>query len=300
MSHVYRLAAHKVRSDIELPELMPWDGGLHRAPELHFRLGKVPARLEAPNRKAPGFETQGHERYLFADGDRILVEYGREVTVEPTPGTDLTDTRALLMGPVQAVLWHQRGLLPLHASAVAVEGRVVALAGPSGAGKSTLAAALSGKVHTVLADDICVIDTAHGVKVLPSTKRLRLWRDALEHFGIAADDLPRALSRGEKYLIEGGGGSAHDSHKLGAIVLLSRQEGCVMRIERLRGARSIVELREIVHMLPAARALGLEPAVFAALTKLPACGVAIWRLCMPDDRACLDEAAALALVTLNG
>ncbi len=206
MSHAYRLSALKLISDIELPELMPWDGG-HDAPaDLHFRLGKVPPRLDRPDRDAGEFQTKGRRQYLTTSPDeaRVLVENGCAVTVEPAPGDDLTDARSVLMAPVQAVLWHQRSLLPLHASVVGVNGRAVALAGPSGAGKSTLAAVLAARGHDVLADDICIIDTAGGADVLAGTRRLRLWRDALDHLGIAVDGLPRALSRREKYLIEGG------------------------------------------------------------------------------------------------
>lgn len=300
MSHAYRLASHKVLSDIELPELLPWNGVPSAPVELRFRLGRVPANLDAPDHKTQGFETQGAGRYLLSGADRILVEHGSWVTVDPASGTDLIDARALLMGPVQAVLWHQRGLLPLHASVVAVEGKAVALAGPSGVGKSTLAAALSLKGHPVLADDMGIIDTAHGAEVLLSTNRLRLWRDALQHFDIPAKNLPRALSRNEKYLIEGGEQSGSERRILSAIIILSKQGNGTANIKPLRGARSILRLAGVVHMTAAARALGLGPAVFAALTKLPTCGVKIRHLRMPEELGCLNEAASLVLAALEG
>lgn len=302
MSHAYRLSALKLMSDIELPELMPWDGRCDAPVELVFRLGKVPSRFDVRDQGMMSFQTKGRGRYLLnlADRARVSVENGRTITVEPRPGMDLTETRAVLMSPIQAVLWHQRGLLPLHASAVRVKGRALALAGPSGVGKSTLAAALSARGHHAMADDICIVDAADGGDVFPSTPRLRLWRDALLHFGIAVEGLPRALSRSDKYLVDCSKGDGTDPRKLGAIVLLSRQACGAVAIERLRGARSIIALRDVVHMLPAARALGREPAVFAGLTKLPALGVTIWRLFMPDDRACLDEAAAKVLAALDG
>jgi hypothetical protein len=301
MSHAYRLSALKLVSDIELPELMAWHGW-HDAPaDLVFRLGKVPSRLDAPDHVAIEFQTKGRRQYLttFPEEARVLVENGCAVTVEPAPGTDLTDARSILMAPVQAVLWHQRGLLPLHASVVGVGGRAVALAGPSGAGKSTLAAVLALQGHDVLADDICIIDAAFGADVLPGTRRLRLWRDALDHLGIAVDGLPRALSRREKYLIEGGEWEEPERQKLAAIVLLSRHAGDAVTIERLRGARSIIELQGVVHMPEAARALGLDPAIFTALTKLASLGVTVWQLAMPDDRGCLDDAAARVLAVLR-
>ena len=304
MSHAYRLSALQLVSDIELPELVPWDGR-HDAPvDLYFRLGKVPARLDNPDRVVGEFQTKGCRQYLTTSpGEaRVLVENGCAVTVEPALGDDLTDARAVLMAPVQAVLWHQRGLLPLHASVVGVRGRAIALAGPSGAGKSTLAAVLGAQGHDVLADDICIVDVAgaapDGAHVLAGTRRLRLWRDALDHLGIAVDGLPRALSRREKYLIEGGERRGPERQTLAAIVLLSRRAAGGLTIERLRGARSIMALQDVVHMLPEARALGFEAAIFTALTGLASHGVSVWRLAMPDDRRCLAAAAARVLAPL--
>src|SRR5439155_1631613 len=75
MSHAYRLSALKLVSDIELPELMPWDGRRDAPAELVFRLGKVPCGLDAPDHVAAAFETKGHRQYLttFPDEARVLV-----------------------------------------------------------------------------------------------------------------------------------------------------------------------------------------------------------------------------------
>ena len=243
MSRAYRLSALKLVSDIELPELMPWDGCSDAPVELAFRLGKVPAQLETPDYVASFFQTKGRDRYLagWPDDARVLVENGTEVTVELAPGTNLTEARAILMSPVQAVLWHQRGLLPLHASVVRVNGGALALAGPSGVGKSTLAATLALRGHDVTADDICIIDAANGIQVLPSTSRLRLWRDALEHFGIAVDGLPRALARSEKYVVEGGEWGETEPHRLVAVVLALSTS--VRRAHHRTAARSACHYR---------------------------------------------------------
>lgn len=306
MSHAYRLSALKLLSDIELPELMPWDGGPEAPPDLYFRLGDVPLRLDAPDRDAGEFQTKGRGQYLtsYPDEARVLVENGCAVTVDPAPGIDLADARAILMAPVQAVLWHQRGLLPLHASVVGTGGRAVALAGPSGAGKSTLAAALAGRGLAVLADDLCIVDAAHGPDLLPSTPRLRLWRDALDHLGIGAEGLPRALSRSEKYVLEGAvaGGAGWDAAarwRLASVVLLARRSGAMPALERLRGARAMAALHGVVHMLAAARALGVEPAIFRALARLAGADLTVWRLVLPDDRAALGAAAAKVAALLH-
>jgi hypothetical protein len=131
MSHAYRLSELKIDSAIELPELSSWDGAPNRRTDIVFRIGKVPQQLERPDHVVPAFQTRGGCEYLIAlpGSGRILVQDGSKITVEPYPGTDPADTRAFLTGPVQAVLWHQRGLLPLHASLVARDGRAAAIAG---------------------------------------------------------------------------------------------------------------------------------------------------------------------------
>ena len=301
MSHSYCLGGLKVVSDIELPELMSWHGSLcEPAEELEFCVGRVPSALEKPDHVGSDFQTEGRHRFLLrlSDKGRILIEHGRKVIVEPGPGADLTDARAVLMGPVQAILWHQRGLLPLHASAISVSGRAVALAGPSGVGKSTLAAALSGK-HSVLADDICIVDTSDRATMLPSTPRLRLWREALKHFDIPVTSLPRALSRREKYLIEGQW-IGTEEQQLAAVILLSRGAGREVTIARLRGWTSFTGLQSVVHMLGAARSLGLNSAIFTALVKLIEAGVSVWDLSIPDDLVCIDKAGEKVLSVLDG
>ena len=301
MSYAYRLSTLKVVSDIELPELVPWSGACDEPDQVFFRVGDIPHALTKPGPTDNHSQAIGGSRYLFTlnNKSKVLIENGRDVVIEPAPGADPTDVRAVLMGPVQAVLWHQRGLLPLHASVVSVNGRAVALAGPSGVGKSTFAAVFSQKKHAVLADDLCIVDTSDGAVVLPSTPRLRLWRDALEHFGIPLIGLPRALSRNEKYIVEGRWDEAQEQ-RLAAVILLSRRACGEVTMRRLYGWRSFSALQSVVHMFGAARSLGLEAANFTALEKVFGEGVTVWDLLVPEDLVCIDEAAEKVLSTMHG
>ena len=64
------------------------------------------------------------------------------------------DVRLFLLGSVWGALALQRGLLPLHASAVGRGRTVHAFTGPPGAGKSTLAAALAARGYPLFTDDM--------------------------------------------------------------------------------------------------------------------------------------------------
>jgi hypothetical protein len=72
-------------------------------------------------------------------------------------------------------------LLPIHASAVEIDGRAIAFTGPSGAGKSTLAATFHDHGYRVIADDVCVIGfDQHGQAFArPGIPRMRLWEETL-------------------------------------------------------------------------------------------------------------------------
>ena len=94
------------------------------------------------------------------------------------------------------ILLHQRGLLPLHANAVEIDGQAYAFTGASGAGKSTLAAWFHDHGHRIIADDVCAIcfDEAGCPSVAPGLPRLRLWREALERSGRNAASFERSYA----------------------------------------------------------------------------------------------------------
>lgn len=87
---------------------------------------------------------------------------------EPLPGADPRRLAKVRNGLARALVRQVDGGLALHAAAVALEGRAVALVGVSGAGKSTLAAALCAFAGgTLLADDIaCLARTSPSAPIV--------------------------------------------------------------------------------------------------------------------------------------
>jgi hypothetical protein len=297
MTQAYHFNGLKLESDFHLAALAPWRGPDHVRSDIVVRKAAVPRRLDAPDHVAPVFQTKGASEYLLTlpGTGRILVRNGDEVLVDAEPGADPS---AVLSGPLQAVLWHQRGLLPLHGSVVAVDAQAIALCGHSAAGKSTLAAVLAGRGHTVIADDVCVVDP-HQEHVLAGCGRLRLWRDALERLGVKSQSLERAARDQEKYVLDCGIRSAQERLRLAAVVLLSRRQSGAVTIERLRGAQAAVALRGVVHMRRPAGALARDRHIFTGLTRLVAAGVTVWQLHVSHGMPSLDEAATLALGVLQ-
>ena len=131
---------------------------------------------------------------------RYRVEEGAAIVVDPAGGGE-ADVRTFLLGSVLGACLQQRGIVTLHASAVAVDGGAVLFAGGSGAGKSSLAAAFVRRGYGLLADDIggVVLDRERRATVLPAFPCLRLWDDALDGPGGRARTFARARDDLEKY-----------------------------------------------------------------------------------------------------
>jgi hypothetical protein len=99
----------------------------------------------------------------------------RVITVCRSYGADPGLLRIFLEGNILAHALAADGLLALHASAVEVDGRALAIIGPSGMGKSTLAALLCAAGAGLVSDDVLRVDSGDpGPMCFPGTRALRL------------------------------------------------------------------------------------------------------------------------------
>src|SRR5215831_12802007 len=126
---------------------------------------------------------------------RFLLRAGKEILMDLAPSSDDDEVRAYLLGAVFGALCHQRGITPLHASAIDVPGGCVAFVGPSGAGKSTLVATLARCGHEIITDDACFlhVGTNGDVQTWPGISRIRLWEDARAALGFEGPGVEREI-----------------------------------------------------------------------------------------------------------
>lgn len=253
----YRIGPLVYLTDLLLPELPP------AAPEagdrpVHIRLGRAPASLPAPLATTKDCEASDTEFLLRLPGIATYwVRNGEEILVDREAGAPELDVRSYLMGSLFAVLCHQRGLLPLHGSAIATPQGAVAFLGVSGAGKSSIVAFLSRRGHRILADDICLIDPAasRGRRVLPVAPWLKLWSATLDAMGESSGGLPRVFSDDEKYryALE-----QHDSPApLAELILLERaQNQSEATFERLTPVQAVHSVLDLTYQSWLVRAMG--------------------------------------------
>jgi hypothetical protein len=199
---VYLIGGVTLFSEIPFPELpLIQQQGATPHP-VNVRLGTVPDQLPGTVELDPYCFATPTQYLLNIPGiARYLVNDGREIVIDPDPAAPVLDVRAYLLGSIFVVLCQQRGLLPLHASAIAGKSGVVAFLANSGQGKSTLAAHFAQRGFRVLADDICLVDATQqgAAMVIPTAPWLKLWRNSLESLGRGAEGLDRVFSEDEKY-----------------------------------------------------------------------------------------------------
>lgn len=121
--------------------------------------------------------------------DCLLSPDGRRVQLSWSPGVTPHDAAATLVHPALGCIVRVRGVVCLHASAVTVGDRCIAIIGSPGAGKSTTAAMLAAMGQRVLSDDVVALtEGGHGFFVQPGVSRIRLHRDSAQ--AVHGDEAP--------------------------------------------------------------------------------------------------------------
>lgn len=141
--------------------------------------------------------------FKVRDTGIFLVENGQKISFSPLPYADENKIRLYILGTCFGALLLQRKTLPLHGSAVAIEGRAYAIIGERGAGKSTLASALITKGYFLLSDDIIPISLNKDniPIVIASYPQQKLWEQSLTAFGMDTAKFNPLFERETKYAV---------------------------------------------------------------------------------------------------
>jgi hypothetical protein len=113
--------------------------------------------------------------------------------------SSLKNALSYLLGPVLGLMLRLRGIVCLHASAVAFDDECVAFVGSAGAGKSTTAAAFANLGRSIVSDDIVgLVDRDRVLHVLPAYPHLCLWPESVTMLYGSPGALPPLVHDWEK------------------------------------------------------------------------------------------------------
>lgn len=291
MRYQYYAFGLNIESEIECPPLMAGNKG---APDLVVQQGSVPQELERAQVRKATYQIST-ERFLL-DIERVaryLVSGGCEIIVDPYPAAAANDIRLFLLGSAMGALLYQRGVWPLHGSAVSGRRGACLFVGPTGSGKSTLAGALHQRGFQVLSDDVCAITTGNdGIcQVWPAYPRISLWADSVVELGGEPSQLTRTHSAEEKYNIPlerfGRGPVA-----VAAVYVLQTSDQEDMRLMSLKGFDKVRELTTNTYRLHFLTGMQLAPMHFRQAQAL-AQQARVVRITRPQQPFLLDELAAV-------
>jgi hypothetical protein len=191
----------------------------------------------------------------YGDGTRFVLNRGAtRLWGEPGPGLSHDDLCVYLLGPVMGFILRHRGLTCLHASALTIHGRAIALVGEAGVGKSTTVAALALRGWPVLCEDVCALERVDRLfQVRPGYPRICLWPDSVDFLFSSADALPLIVKGWDKRFLALDGSRAQfatNSAQLTAIFLLAgrTETDSAPSLENISQREAVLELVQNTYM----------------------------------------------------
>jgi hypothetical protein len=214
-THLYTLCGWRTRSEIPLTSVpkSASDGEsidvliqiAHGHSPIGEKVFQTPLLAETENPVWMSFEHSADcSRLRIGAVADFEIRCGQQISVWPAIGATQKDIEIFLLGPVWATLCHQRGLLPLHASAILADGGITAFAGRSGAGKSTAAAMMGSLDYELFADDILTVnfdqDAIPGA--WPYLRRLKLPSDMIRQLALTPIEPVSERLDKDKYFVQ--------------------------------------------------------------------------------------------------
>ncbi|MCH1624875.1 HPr kinase/phosphorylase [Fredinandcohnia quinoae] len=200
---MYKAFGFRILSEINLPELIVIEDNKSQR-DIEIILGNLKNQWEKianPKRNfyvkdnLVMFRVKDVAIYSIIDGERIVVSPAKEAKEDKI--------RLYLLGTCMGIMMMQRRILPLHGSAVIINGKAYAIVGDSGAGKSTLASALLHRGFQLISDDLIPVTLNNsGIPVVTSAyPQQKLWQESLQEFGIESKHLRPIIDRETKFAV---------------------------------------------------------------------------------------------------
>jgi len=186
------------------------------------------------------------------DVAQFEIRQGRQIRVWPAAGATRKDIEIFLLGFAWATLCHQRGTLPLHASAIATRGSLIAFAGHSGAGKSTCAALLNSLGYELIADDVLPVSFNHDSMpgAWPYLRRLKLRSDAIGQLACTPTEMVSEKLDTDRYFVRPKGSGDDNWRRLERLYLLEKDvTDSHVAIERITGMEAVHALLDHTYHL---------------------------------------------------
>ena len=262
----YRAFGLNIESDIECPELVSVQD--ENVADVQIRFGSVPDSLEEPKKIGVRFQAKPNHFLLRVDHiAKFLVSNGNQIIIHKFSGVRDKDIRLFLLGSAVGASLHQRGMLPIHASAIKIKDKCVVFCGASGNGKSTIAMECIERGYDLHADDICVISVSKEEMpmVYPGYPQIKLWEDVLIKIGGNPTSYNRVRQVLDKFAVPVTSQFSKDPLLIKKIYILSPWNKYDIEISEVTGMNKFNALKNNTYRLKFIEGLGNEVSHFKAV-----------------------------------
>lgn len=230
----------------------------------------------------------------------FLVQNGVKIIVSPEKRSTMDQIRLYLLGTCMGALLMQRKVLPLHGSAVAINGKAYVFTGDSGAGKSTLAATFLNRGYHLLSDDVIAIRFKENNTpvVIPAYPQQKLWQESLTQFGMEASKYRSIYGRETKFCIPISTQFADETLPLAGVFEIMRVEKGQIKLNHIEGLEGLRTLSYHTYRNFLIRDMGLLDWHFRMITKLVH-HLEIFRIERPTNEFTANHLASLILEVAN-
>lgn len=295
--YTYKAFGLTINSELECPELQASTGKA----DVSIQLGVVPKSLENPLFVGVRFQTTGNEFLLLVDKvARYHVLNGEQITIEILENADVDDVRLFLLGSAFGALIHQRGLLPIHGSAIEIEQSAIIFSGHSGAGKSTIAAAFYKQDFPILSDDVSVLSlSSEGIPIVhPGYPQMKLWSDSILKLGDEPSLFPNVRKQLDKHNIRVSNRFCEQPLPLKKIYIIASRNLNKLEMIPVKGVEKFSLLRNHTYRFNFIAGAQMRTAHFRYIDAL-AKHVDVIKILRPNGKFLFDEIINLVLQDLR-
>jgi hypothetical protein len=267
---VYEAFGFTIMSEIDLPELTRGGNNLE-SNVIEIKVEDVSKLwLQLPKVHNKFVITENLIMFQIENIAIFLIQDGRKIIVSPLSEYNEDVVRLYILGSCMGAILFQRRILPLHGSAVTIEGKAYAVIGNSGAGKSTLASAFIDRGYPLLTDDVIAVTLTKEDKplVTPSYPHQKLWGESLDKFGLDKNSYRPIYQRESKFVVPVTNHFSTEPIPLAGIFELERSESENIEMESISKLQSLRTIYKHTFRNPLISDLGITDWHFNYSTKI--------------------------------
>jgi hypothetical protein len=297
---VHKAFGFNVMSEVPLPEL----------PNVSEKVNQVDIVIELKDLTDLWNEISEPNRYFSVKENSVIfqvpntatyyIENGNKILVSPMDGSQEDHIRLYVLGTCMGAILLQRKILPLHGSAIAINGKAYAIVGDSGAGKSTLASAFLNKGYQLLSDDVIPVSlSSDNIPIVtPAYPQQKLWQESLQAFGMEANEYRPIFDRETKFAIPVTSQFSSESLPLAGVFELVKSDNSEIKLNPILNLTRLHTLFYHTYRNFLIARLGLMEWHFQ-MTASIANQIQVYQIQRPIDRFTANDLASLILDTIN-